>query len=109
MGTYRLIKRLAVGGMAEVFLGKIVGAEGFEKPVAIKRILPSYGREENTIAAAGVQAVALATQLPDGESLSLVRALRKAPATARSPSSFWPPRTTPRASPRGSRPARTTC
>jgi len=49
VGTYRLIKRLAVGGMAEVFLGKIVGAEGFEKPVAIKRILPSYGREEGSI------------------------------------------------------------
>ncbi len=47
MGTYRLIKRLAVGGMAKVFLGKIVGAEGFEKPVAIKRILPSYGQEES--------------------------------------------------------------
>lgn len=49
MGTYRLIKRLAVGGMAEVFLAKIVGAEGFEKPVAIKRILPSYGQEESSI------------------------------------------------------------
>jgi serine/threonine protein kinase/CheY-like chemotaxis protein len=50
VGTYRLIKRLAVGGMAEVFLAKIVGAEGFEKPVAIKRILPSYGQEESSIA-----------------------------------------------------------
>jgi eukaryotic-like serine/threonine-protein kinase len=50
VGTYRLINRLAVGGMAEVFLGKIVGAEGFEKPVAIKRILPSScGREESSM------------------------------------------------------------
>ena len=42
VGTYRIIKKLAAGGMAEVFLGKVVGAEGFEKPVAVKRILPSY-------------------------------------------------------------------
>ncbi|MCY1021611.1 protein kinase domain-containing protein [Pyxidicoccus sp. MSG2] len=42
MGTYRIVKKLAAGGMAEVFLGKVVGAEGFEKPVAVKRILPSY-------------------------------------------------------------------
>ncbi|WP_224363374.1 protein kinase domain-containing protein [Hyalangium versicolor] len=42
MGTYRIVQKLAAGGMAEVFLGKVVGAEGFEKPVAVKRILPSY-------------------------------------------------------------------
>jgi serine/threonine-protein kinase len=42
VGTYRIIQKLAAGGMAEVFLGKVVGAEGFEKPVAVKRILPSY-------------------------------------------------------------------
>lgn len=41
MATYRLIRKLASGGMAEVFLAKVLGAEGFEKPVAVKRILPS--------------------------------------------------------------------
>lgn len=35
-GPYLLLRRLAVGGMAEVYLGKIRGAAGFEKPVAIK-------------------------------------------------------------------------
>ncbi|MDY7226478.1 serine/threonine-protein kinase [Hyalangium rubrum] len=45
MGTYRLIQKLATGGMAEVFLGKVVGVEGFEKPVAIKRILPAYAQD----------------------------------------------------------------
>jgi eukaryotic-like serine/threonine-protein kinase len=49
VGTYRIIRRLAVGGMAEVFLGKMVGAEGFEKPVAVKRILPSFGQDESFI------------------------------------------------------------
>jgi CheY-like chemotaxis protein/tRNA A-37 threonylcarbamoyl transferase component Bud32 len=45
VGTYRIIQKLAAGGMAEVFLGKVVGAEGFEKPVAVKRILPNFVQE----------------------------------------------------------------
>jgi serine/threonine protein kinase len=39
-GPYRLIDRVAVGGMAEVFKAKRSGVEGFEKIVALKRILP---------------------------------------------------------------------
>src|SRR5690242_9833122 len=38
---YRGGVRLGGGGMAEVFRGIMTGAEGFERPVAIKRILPS--------------------------------------------------------------------
>ena len=39
-GKYFLIKKLAEGGMAEIFLAKQVGVEGFEKNVVIKRMLP---------------------------------------------------------------------
>jgi serine/threonine protein kinase len=39
-GPYRLLERVAVGGMAEVFKAKRTGVEGFEKVVAVKRILP---------------------------------------------------------------------
>ncbi len=39
-GPYRLIERVAFGGMAEVFKAKRSGVEGFEKVVALKRILP---------------------------------------------------------------------
>ena len=39
-GPYRLLDRVAVGGMAEVFKAKRSGVEGFEKIVALKRILP---------------------------------------------------------------------
>jgi serine/threonine protein kinase len=39
-GPYRLTARIAVGGMAEVFKAKRSGVEGFEKVVAVKRILP---------------------------------------------------------------------
>ncbi|WP_338864709.1 protein kinase domain-containing protein [Myxococcus stipitatus] len=49
MGTYRIVKKLAAGGMAEVFLGKVVGAEGFEKPVAVKRILPSFVQDASFV------------------------------------------------------------
>jgi serine/threonine-protein kinase len=39
-GKYFLVKKLAEGGMAEIFLAKQVGVEGFEKNVVIKRMLP---------------------------------------------------------------------
>ena len=37
---YSIIKRLDKGGMAEVFLARSTSLEGFEKNVAIKRVLP---------------------------------------------------------------------
>ncbi|HEX8438336.1 protein kinase domain-containing protein [Archangium sp.] len=49
MATYRLIRKIAAGGMAEVFLAKVVGAEGFEKPVAVKRVLPSMAQDREFI------------------------------------------------------------
>ena len=41
-GKYRLDTRLGGGGMAEVFIGSTMGAEGFSRKVAIKRVLPGY-------------------------------------------------------------------
>ena len=38
---YLLLGRIAQGGMAEVFLAKTFGAAGFERFLAIKRLLPS--------------------------------------------------------------------
>jgi serine/threonine-protein kinase len=43
---YRLVRPLATGGMAELHLGIARGAEGFEKPVAIKRVLPHLTKDE---------------------------------------------------------------
>ncbi|HEV7558525.1 MAG TPA: serine/threonine-protein kinase, partial [Kofleriaceae bacterium] len=42
---YELLDRIGVGGMAEIFRGKAVAAGGFEKPVAIKRILPHLSQD----------------------------------------------------------------
>ena len=39
-GKYLLLDKLGSGGMAELFLAKQSGLQGFEKVVAIKRILP---------------------------------------------------------------------
>ena len=41
-GKYRYERRLGGGGMAEVFLASVVGTQGFQRPVAIKRVLPSF-------------------------------------------------------------------
>ena len=41
-GRFHLIERIAIGGMAEIFLAKVQGAMGFEKSMVIKRILPQY-------------------------------------------------------------------
>jgi serine/threonine protein kinase len=48
-GKYLLTKRIAVGGMAEVFKAKLLGAKGFEKTHAIKRILPEYSNDEEFV------------------------------------------------------------
>lgn len=45
LGRYTILFRFAAGGMAEVFVGRLRGAGGFEKPVAIKRMLPSLAEE----------------------------------------------------------------
>jgi serine/threonine-protein kinase len=47
---YRVIERLAAGGMAEVFIAESAGIEGFKKQVAIKRVLPSLSEKKRFIA-----------------------------------------------------------
>jgi serine/threonine protein kinase len=42
-GRYRLGEEWAKGGMARVFRGELLGAAGFRRPVAIKRMLPALG------------------------------------------------------------------
>jgi serine/threonine-protein kinase len=46
MGRYTLLRKLATGGMAEIFLAFDASAdEGARKPVVIKRILPALARD----------------------------------------------------------------
>ena len=48
-GKYVLLRRIAMGGMAEIFRAKSLGAEGFEKIIVIKRILPHYTEDQNFV------------------------------------------------------------
>jgi serine/threonine protein kinase len=45
MPKYILGERIAQGGMAEIYLGKIVGSEGFTRLCAFKKILPSFAQD----------------------------------------------------------------
>ena len=45
-GPYTLLRRLAAGGMAEVYLARAAGDAGFEKLVAIKRVHPHHAADE---------------------------------------------------------------
>src|ERR1700690_4266177 len=59
---YDLLERVAVGGMAEIFRAKATGAHGFEKILAIKRILPDLASDpefENRFIAEAKLAVTL--------------------------------------------------
>lgn len=42
LGRYAVVRRLGAGGMAEVFLARSRGAEGVDKFLVVKRILPEY-------------------------------------------------------------------
>tara|TARA_B100000609_G_C17221563_1_gene440466 strand:+ start:2615 stop:6160 length:3546 start_codon:yes stop_codon:yes gene_type:complete len=48
-GKFVLLNRVALGGMAEVFRAKSEGIDGFQRLIAIKRILPEYSQDHNFI------------------------------------------------------------
>src|SRR5690242_8569383 len=48
-GKYLLLERINVGGMAEVFIAKAFGVEGFERILAIKKILPTMAEDQEFI------------------------------------------------------------
>jgi serine/threonine-protein kinase len=49
LGRYQLLKEIAIGGMAEIYVAKQTGVEGFEKLVVIKKILPQFARDPHFI------------------------------------------------------------
>ena len=50
-GKYQLLDKIASGGMAELFRAKLTGVQGFEKLIAVKKILPNLSREANLVKA----------------------------------------------------------
>jgi serine/threonine protein kinase len=49
LGSYEVLHRFATGGMAELFLARSLGPEGFEKLVVIKKILPRLAGNERFV------------------------------------------------------------
>lgn len=49
LGPYRIERRLAAGGMAEVFVARREGPHGFFKRVALKRILPQFSSDPDFV------------------------------------------------------------
>lgn len=49
LGRYELLRRLAIGGMGEIYLARTRGAGGFEKQVIIKTILPHLAAEDEFV------------------------------------------------------------
>lgn len=50
LGPYELLQRIATGGMAEVYLARRAGPHGFQKVVAVKRILPQLAQDHDFVA-----------------------------------------------------------
>jgi|GEM_PF-2170450 len=48
-GNYLLVRRISAGGMADVFRARAVGARGFTKSVAIKRIFPHLAESDRFV------------------------------------------------------------
>jgi serine/threonine protein kinase len=46
-GKFFLLQRLAIGGMAEIYRGRVKGIGDFEKELVVKRILRARAQEEN--------------------------------------------------------------
>ncbi|MBN2358166.1 MAG: serine/threonine protein kinase [Deltaproteobacteria bacterium] len=49
LGRYTLLYELASGGMATLYLGRVLGPAGFQKLVAIKRIHPHLAKEKSFV------------------------------------------------------------
>lgn len=48
-GRYTLLMPLSTGGMGEVFLARLEGSHGFDKPCVIKKILPHLANEQGFV------------------------------------------------------------
>lgn len=50
IGRYQILEKIAQGGMADVFLARTFGVEGFEKRLVVKRIRPHLARSPRLVA-----------------------------------------------------------
>jgi serine/threonine protein kinase len=48
-GKYELVRRIATGGMAEIYLARVRGFAGFEKVLVVKKILPEHAADDDFV------------------------------------------------------------
>jgi serine/threonine protein kinase len=48
-GKYELLEKIGSGGMAEIFLARLTGIEGFEKLLVVKKILPGFASNRSFV------------------------------------------------------------
>ena len=49
LGSFEIVRKLARGGMAEIFLARTRGPSGFEKLVVLKKVLPKYAGKDRFV------------------------------------------------------------
>jgi serine/threonine protein kinase len=49
IGKYEIVRRIAFGGMAEIYLARASGIQGFQKHVVLKRILPQFAAKDDFV------------------------------------------------------------
>lgn len=49
LGKYQVLRHLATGGMAEIFLARTIGMEGFERYVVVKCIKPEFAANSSFV------------------------------------------------------------
>src|SRR5262245_9922950 len=49
LGKFEVLRHLATGGMAEIYLARVGGIEGFEKFVVVKLMRPELARESEMV------------------------------------------------------------
>src|SRR5262245_51437293 len=49
LGKYQLLRRLALGGMAELYLASATGPKSFKRRLVLKKILPQYADDPSFI------------------------------------------------------------
>ncbi len=49
LGRYQVLSHLATGGMAEIYLARATGLEGFERYVVVKCIKPEHARDDRFV------------------------------------------------------------
>jgi serine/threonine protein kinase len=49
LGKYEILKRLAIGGMAEIYLARVSNLPGYQKQLVVKRILPQLASKPDFV------------------------------------------------------------